>query len=237
MNKYDLADEFCDVPTSHEHGAYISYFDTALWVCQHLVSQEGATTEDQEKLLTEAERRICHHCEAGNLEAHGLRAELGIIQNAPSTIPAHVWPRLAIDPILGQPQDDHEKHGGREYGEASWRNPMDAGRPGDVAWTALYFSKADVLRLWPASGEANPDILDKERPVATDERRSKGSPALDLARRALQDLYDGQPPDDVVLPNKVLFKEVNSWLSNRPEGKTRRKISNDTILRAACRRK
>ena len=77
MNKYDLAEEFCDVPTSDQHGAFISYFDTALWVCRHLVDQEGATAEDQEKLLDEAERRIRRHCEAGNLEAFGLKAEFG----------------------------------------------------------------------------------------------------------------------------------------------------------------
>ena len=34
------ADEFRDLPTSDEHGAFISYFDVLLWVADYLMNYE-----------------------------------------------------------------------------------------------------------------------------------------------------------------------------------------------------
>jgi hypothetical protein len=63
--------------------------------------------------------------------------------------------------------------------------------------------------------------------------RGKSRPASERAQRAIKTLYPNGVPDQVTEPNKTLCWRVSKKLneSNLP------KISNDTILRAAGRRK
>lgn len=67
----------------------------------------------------------------------------------------------------------------------------------------------------------------------------KTQPATQRAQRAIKALYPEGVPDQVTLPNKVLCRQVNEHL-DKDTGKPNRPkvpISNDTILRAAGRRK
>jgi hypothetical protein len=141
--------EFRDVPTSTEHGAYICYFDVVLWVSDHLVANKD-WPEDDENLWDEAERRIRALCESGGLIGYGFRQNAGAFDPEIAPIPSQAWLSLRVDIAEGQPAWDKEQHGARPYGEAWWRDPGDAGRVSNVAWTAVCFRKADVLKHWPS---------------------------------------------------------------------------------------
>ena len=147
------SDEFRDLPTSDEHGAFISYCDVLLWVSVHLATSEDWRAEkpaDWDE-WDEAERRISALCQVGELEALGLRAAYGSFENNLSRLPPEAWFRLYIEVIDGQPADDRVRHGGRCYGEARWLDPLDAEIPKEIAWTAVCFRKSDVLKHWPAT--------------------------------------------------------------------------------------
>jgi hypothetical protein len=130
---------------------------------------------------------------------------------------------LYIDSTGGQPADDEERHGGREYGEAWWKDPTDADKLKGIAWTAVCFRKFDVRRLWPAEEGISP----------TTTPRKKGSPSLQRAHDAIRELYPHGVPDQATEPNAVLCRRVGEKLkiAQLPD------VSDDTILRAAGRRK
>lgn len=145
------AEEFRDLPTCKEHGPFISHFDALLWVSDYLTASEGWRAENPAEWdeWDEAERRISALCQTDKLEALGLRAAYGSFENNLSRLPPEAWPRLHIAVMDGQPADDRERHGGRCYGEARWLDPLDAGVPTEIAWTAVCFRKPDVLKHWP----------------------------------------------------------------------------------------
>jgi hypothetical protein len=77
-------------------------------------------------------------------------------------------------------------------------------------------------------GEAAPD----EAGSAITQPSSRRHYKVELAQRAIQELYPGGVPDQVNLPNKDLLKAVELHL--KAQGQS---ISDDSILRAAGRRK
>jgi hypothetical protein len=63
--------------------------------------------------------------------------------------------------------------------------------------------------------------------------RNKCRPALERARRVIDELYRDGVPDQATIPNKSLYKLVNEKLEEMGQ----QSVSRDTILRAAGRRK
>ena len=68
---------------------------------------------------------------------------------------------------------------------------------------------------------------------SSDRRGDRKRPGRERARNAINDLYPGGVPDQSSEPNAVLCRKVGQWL----KGKGQPDVSNDTILRAAGRRK
>lgn len=94
-------------------------------------------------------------------------------------------------------------------------------------WTLewIELSRSDVTTVLLSSPNTS-------QPPATSGKRVakvKGSPLLERARKALAVLYPDGVPDQVAVSNKVLCRRVHDELTDT--------VSNDTILRAAGRRK
>jgi hypothetical protein len=77
------------------------------------------------------------------------------------------------------------------------------------------------------------DIAVDEGIVASQPKRSKGHPAFERARRAIEAVYPDGVPDAATESNKKLCKRVSEALSEALS----EAVSDDTILRAAGRRK
>ena len=184
LDRYTERATFHDTPTSDEWGPTIAFFDAILWVSDYLAASEEWNPELAENPperviaaegldiaawrnlkkahryriwneMVAAERRIRRYCESGRLAAHGFEVRDGAVMKRPEPVPAGHWPSLIIDTIEGQPDSDKATHGGREYGQALWLDHGDANRPASVAWTALHFQKADILKHWPATARLN----------------------------------------------------------------------------------
>lgn len=146
--RYQLAEQFCDVPTNNENGAFICYADVLQWVSEYLSAAGGwpaETTEEWHARETEARRRISLLCQTEKLQAFGL-TPTGRVEELPSKD----WANLHINELDGQPDDDLQRHGGRPYGEAWWKDTKDASKLKGLGWTALSFRKLDVLAAWPS---------------------------------------------------------------------------------------
>ena len=111
--------------------------------------------------------------------------------------------------------------------------------PSRAPTLATIGKRADSLKTWideektkSASGEGKlPKIIDiRERSQLP---RRKSQPALERARGIIKELYPGGVPNQVTEPNVNLCRRVSAKLkeSHLPS------VSDDTILRAACRRK
>ena len=67
----------------------------------------------------------------------------------------------------------------------------------------------------------------------TKQRTAKGRPNFERAKRAVDELYPDGPPEQAALPNMQLLAQVGQKLKNQRLPS----VSNDTILRAAGRRR
>jgi hypothetical protein len=83
-----------------------------------------------------------------------------------------------------------------------------------------------VIKQWPGNGWVSP-------PQDRLPERAKSRPAFDRAQRVIGEVYPGGIPDQATLPNASLCQRVGAKLKEAklPD------VSNDTILRAAGRRK
>ena len=147
--RYQLAKEFCDVPTNTENGAFICYADVLRWVSEYLSAAgerlAGATEEDQwHAWETEARQLISRLCQVEKLQAFGL-TPTGRVEELRSKD----WANLYINELDGQPPDDQERYGSRPYGEAWWRDTEDADKLTERPWTGVRFRKTDILKFWP----------------------------------------------------------------------------------------
>jgi hypothetical protein len=99
----------------------------------------------------------------------------------------------------------------------------------------IELSVEDAERVWGSSQlPPLPESLTrtlKNQPEK--EHRPRGSPARDAAKRAIAVLYPRGVPDQATVSNVMLCRAVGGWLKER--GLT--DVSDDTILRAAGRRK
>jgi hypothetical protein len=116
--------------------------------------------------------------------------------------------------------------------------------PGRAPALAIFGKRADALKTWigeeeaeSASGEG--DVSGSEPPKKIDSQeqpqrpRRKSQPAFERARGIIKELYPGGVPSQVTEPNVNLCRRVSAKLkeANLPD------VSDDTILRAAGRRK
>lgn len=173
-----IAEEFRDLPTSDEHGAYISYFDTVLWVSDCLDAAKlpkGTEVVDDE----EGERSIRRLCDRGDLVALGRKASNGVFADHLSEIPPLDWNTLRVEVTDGQPADDYVRYGGRCYGEASWVDVSDRFKLKE-AWTALCFRKSDVLKHWPEPFHLDDSPETSPRDESGDDATEKSAPPLQV---------------------------------------------------------
>jgi Queuosine biosynthesis protein QueC len=104
--------------------------------------------------------------------------------------------------------------------------------PGAALVVPAIGKRADSLQAWIEAVEAAPEAAGHgphERP----RRRGKSKPALERARGAINKLYPGGAPGQTVEPNADLCRRVSENLKQAGL----RDVSDDTILRAAGRRK
>jgi hypothetical protein len=76
-------------------------------------------------------------------------------------------------------------------------------------------------------------LIEVETETAAPRSRGKSQPSLERARRALKELYPEGALDQATVPNAILFKRVGKYLKQADL----LGVSDDTILRAAGRRK
>jgi hypothetical protein len=115
----------------------------------------------------------------------------------------------------------------------SWSGFLSAREKEHVSWFNVRANGSEFID-WLAG---TPTEAPVSREVALAEpRRKRSRPARGLAIRALEARFGEALPDDGQLPNKTLCDAVREWVSNQPP-EDRRKLSDDTILRAAGRRK
>jgi hypothetical protein len=113
--------------------------------------------------------------------------------------------------------------GGAEIRREWWAGIIRRDWPDDV-----FVRREDALDLWPTS-LGNPD-----RAVRIFSKHKKTSaPARTRAERALREVFPGGVPDQASEPNSTMCQKVGKWLEN----KGLRDVSDDSILRAAGRRK
>ena len=100
-----------------------------------------------------------------------------------------------------------------------------------LAWIELTFEEFTNWLL--AEGYAKTKFW-KPLPATNQLKRAKrGGPSIERAQRAIEMLFSDGVPDQALLPNKTLYGRVGEWLKTSGLSK----VSNDTILRAAGRRK
>jgi hypothetical protein len=105
--------------------------------------------------------------------------------------------------------------------------------PGGVRVVASVGTRTEPLRTWL---DSETKIATVEGPIVRDgapQRRAKSRPTLERARGAIEEIYPGGVPSQTAEPNVNLCRRVGEKLkkSGLPN------VSNDTILRAAGRRK
>jgi hypothetical protein len=100
-----------------------------------------------------------------------------------------------------------------------------------LAWIELTFK--EFTEWLVVHGYAKPKFWKPLPPTDQLKAAKPGRPAIERAQRAIETLFPDGLPGQALLPNKILCGRVVEWLkkSDLP------KISNDTILRAAGRRK
>jgi hypothetical protein len=108
------------------------------------------------------------------------------------------------------------------------------------AWKSVSVSWGDFIKSFssrmPASAVSRGEDSDSSEDVAAapgGQRKKKSSPQLELAGCILDELYPNGVPDQRTLRNNKLCKEVSELQKRRGL----REVSDETILRAAKRRK
>jgi 7-cyano-7-deazaguanine synthase in queuosine biosynthesis len=105
--------------------------------------------------------------------------------------------------------------------------------PGAAPALATIGKHADSLQAWIDEVEAEPASAGHGAPEPQQRRHGKSRPALERARGAIRELYPDGVPDQASEPNASLCRHVSAKLK---EAKLPN-VSDDTILRAAGRRK
>jgi hypothetical protein len=98
----------------------------------------------------------------------------------------------------------------------------------------LFFLKGNLEAVFGAAGSPEQSSLDASgKKQSAGEPRGKSSPALESAQRAIEELYPGFVPSQATERNAILCRKVSAKIKEAglPE------VSDDTILRAAGRRK
>jgi hypothetical protein len=105
--------------------------------------------------------------------------------------------------------------------------------PGAAPALATIGKHADSLQAWIDEVEAEPESAGHGAPEPQQRRRGKTRPALERAQGVIKELYPDGVPDQASEPNASLCRQVSVKLK---EAKLPN-VSDDTILRAAGRRK
>ncbi len=109
-------------------------------------------------------------------------------------------------------------------------------RPGAVKLPGLWYLewielfRSDVTNVLCSSGKAGGSVRHVSREAKV---RGKSAPAFDRAEAVIKEMYPHGVPDQATEPNKKLCRRVVAKLKE----KRLPNVSNDTILRAAGRRK
>ena len=105
--------------------------------------------------------------------------------------------------------------------------------PGAAPALATIGKHADSLQAWIDEVEAEPASAGHGAPEPQQRRRGKSRPALERAQGVIKELYPDGVPDQASKPNASLCRQVSVKL----KGAKLPNVSDDTILRAAGRRK
>ena len=115
-----------------------------------------------------------------------------------------------------------------------WRSPrLSYDNPTFLDIELVEVLRDDVSNVFCNAEEDNEKAPPTDLPRAARRRRSKSKPGLERARRAILAIYSNEVPSQVDEPNAYLVRRVGEWLKQN----RLREVSDDTILRAAGRRK
>jgi Queuosine biosynthesis protein QueC len=105
--------------------------------------------------------------------------------------------------------------------------------PGVAPALATIGKRADLLQTWINEVEAEPASAGHGAPEPQQRRRGRSRPAFERTQGVIKELYSDGVPDQASEPNTILCRRVSAKLkeSKLPN------VSDDTILRAAGRRK
>jgi hypothetical protein len=103
-----------------------------------------------------------------------------------------------------------------------------------VIWTGLCFDRKEFVAAFGTDGGNGPPThTPTAQPTQPRERTSRKQPARERARRALVVLFPNGVPDQTSKSDAELVTAVNDQINKWEE----QRVSRDTILRAAGRRK
>ena len=105
--------------------------------------------------------------------------------------------------------------------------------PGAAPALATIGKHANSLQAWIDEVEAEPASTGHGAPERQQRRHGKSGPALERARGAIKELYPDGVPGQATEPNASLCRRVCAKLQEE----CLPRVSDDTILRAAGRRK
>ncbi len=152
-------------------------------------------------------------------------------------------PRQSADQTVRKVMDLHRRHGSEVAGVVE--RALHAFGPqllrGEVPQSSILRMAlapneerraiSDASEIW-LTQEGPHEVEASEETLPPADRKQKGTPSRTRAERAILKLYPNGIPDETDLPNKVLCKAVADHIGSGPLA-----VSDDTILRAAGRRK
>jgi hypothetical protein len=117
------------------------------------------------------------------------------------------------------------------------RIPSPDSNDGEVGYhraiTDVLLPWRQIMQRWPQGCEDQPITEPALQPDSAKRRRNRVRPDRARARKAINEIYSSGVPEQSTVPNKILCHKVRQWLND----KGLLEVSNETILRAAGRRK
>jgi hypothetical protein len=207
-------------------GPFIAYYDAWYWLAERISLRESLPIDNAGSRAEKTIRYICMNTPE-KLTMWGFRKADPDAELKPVTRQA--WQGLSINPLAGQPETDLKALGRqREYGAAT------EGEYGPKIWTGLCFDRKQFVAAFViGGGNGPPTRTPAAPPTQPRERTPRGNPRRHSAQRAIDALHPSGVPDQAIIPNARLCRDAGEWLKQNGYAN----VSDDTILRAAGRRK
>jgi hypothetical protein len=198
----------CYRPDDPDVGRFIAYSDVWNWLAECISLREKLPIDEAG---SRAKKDIKYICMNETLTMWGLRKADRDAEL--KRVSPQAWQVFSINPL---------------YDRAT------KGDGGPVIWTDLCFDRKEFAAAFATGGGNGPPThTQAAQPTQLGERTPQKRPLRERARSALNKLYPKGDPDQVSVSDAELISAVKAQINK--EGK--KGLSDDTILRAAGRRK